>query len=74
MCVSIQAGKSDGNAIRINHAGYDATLTLYPMLDRPCGVTEDLPDGRLPSAKDQITYFHIYIIPKDLGEVKIYFR
>ena len=74
MCVSTQTGKSNSDAVRIAHACHDSALTLDHMFDRARGIIEDPSNGRLPSAKDQITYFHISIIPEGLDKVKNYFR
>ena len=58
MCVSIQAGKSNCDAVRITHVCHDSMLTFDHVFDRPRGIIEDPPDGRLPSAEDEITDFH----------------
>ena len=74
MRVPTQTGKSNSDAARIDHTRHDSALAFDHVFDRARGIIENPPDRRLPSAKDQITYFHIYIIPKISGEVKIYFR
>lgn len=58
MCVSTQTGKSNSDAVRIAHACHDSALTLDHMFDRPRGIIEDPPDGRLPSTEDEITDCH----------------
>jgi len=74
MCVSTQAGKSNSDAVRIAHVCHDSVLTFDHMFDRPRGIIEYPSNGRLPSAKDEITDFHSYMILEISGKVKIYFR
>jgi len=74
MCVTVQPGKGNCDTIRVAGLGYDSTLALDSVFDGLRDVIDYFSNRRLPSAKDQITYFHIYIIPKISGEVKIYFR
>ena len=74
MCVPVQTGKGNSDAVRITHACHDSALTFDLVLDGLRDIVDDPSNGRLPSAEDQITNFHSYMIPKISGKVKIYFR
>jgi len=58
MCVPTQTGKSNSDAVRIAHTCHDSALTLDHMFDRARGIIEHPSNGRLPSAKDEITDCH----------------
>ena len=68
MCVSTQTGKSNSDAIRIDHTRHDSALTFDHMFDRPCGIIENPSDGRLPSAEDEITNPHYIPRQRERGQ------